>query len=237
MKEFLKSYKYVILSVVLCLLLVFTNGLSIKQCNRYKDINNNNIVALTDTIKYYKTKNNEIYVSKTLLEGNLKTLELANDSLYNVIKEMKLKNPTSIVNVSTTIDNKEKDTIWVIDNNNVTVNPRLSHNFDFSNKYRELTGNVFLEDSILGLNIKKDKVFLNYTMAIEDNKVYIKSDNPYIQYNNIQGLTITQPKRRKATLVFGPSINVGYDFNSKETKTTLGLSLTYGIDLINLIKK
>ena len=85
LKEFMKKYKNIIILVLISVVLLFTNGLAVKQCNSYKDMNNNNIVALTDTIQYYKTKSNELYVSKTLLLGDMKTLKLANDSLYNVI--------------------------------------------------------------------------------------------------------------------------------------------------------
>ena len=62
------------------------NIFAIRSCLDNKELNKNNIIALTDSIKYYKTKTGEIVASKTLLEGDLKTLKIVNDSLYNVIK-------------------------------------------------------------------------------------------------------------------------------------------------------
>ena len=240
-KSYFNKYKYNILIILISIGLIFTNIVAIRQCNSYKNQNNNNIDALTDTIKYYKTKTNELYVSKTLLTGDLKTLQVANDSLYRVIKEMKIKNPTSVVYVDATIDNSPKDTAWTIDKPKTDfemVYPSLSKNFSFIDKYRELTGNISLNDSILSLNIEKDKVFLDYTLAIENNQVFVKSNNPYVKYNMIQGITLPENKKsRVATLVFGPSVNIGYDFNTKKVNPTIGLSLTYGIDLLNLIKK
>ena len=239
-KSYLSKYKYTLITVLVCIVLLLSNGWSIRQCSKYKDLNNNNIVALTDTIKYYKTKTNEIYVSKTLLEGDMQTLKLANDSLYNVVKEMelKLKNVSTVVYVNSTVDNGKKDTTWTIEkSDSQIVYPNLYKEFEFKNPFRELTGNIFLKDSILGLNIDRDKVFLDYTMAIENNKVYLKSNNPYIQYNKIQGITIPQPKKKITGLVIGPSFNIGYDFRDREITPTIGISITYGIDLFNLFRK
>ena len=240
LKEYMKKYKNIIILVLISIVLLFTNGLAVKQCNSYKDMNNNNIVALTDTIQYYKTKSNELYISKTLLLGDMKTLKLANDSLYNVIKEMKVKNASTVIHVDATIDNESKDTTWTIDKPKPEiVYPRLSRYFEFKDPYRELSGRVFLEDSLLGLNIAKDKVYLDYVIAVENNKVFIKSNNPYVQYNEIQGLTLPENvnKKRFATLVIGPSLGISYDFKEKQIAPTLGFSVTYGIDILNLFKK
>lgn len=242
-KSYFDKYKYTVILLLLSIVLIFTNCLAIRQCNSYKDINNNNIVALTDSIHHYKTKTGELYVSKTLLMGDLKTLQLANDSLYNVIKDMKLKDVQSVVHFNTTVDNAPKDTTWNIDKTEPTdgyqiTYPMLDKSFAFVDKYRELTGNVFLNDTILGLNIVKDKVFLDYTVAIENNKVFIKSNNPYVQYNEIQGLTLPQPKKEGwMKLVIGPSINYAYDFKEKRFAPSVGVSVTYGFNLSKLIKK
>ena len=216
---------------------------SIRSCQDYKDINNNNVVALTDSIKYYKTKYGEVYVSKTLLEGDLSTLKIVNDSLYQTIKDMKLSNPTSVVYIDNTIDNGAKDTSWVIPpipssgDSIIAVYPMITRNFEFNNKFRELEGDVTIKDTTLSLNINKDKVFVDYTLAIEDNKVYVKSNNPYVQYNKIQGIELPKPKKRWTTVVIGPSISYGYDFNSRKFGPSVNISLTYGIDLGNLFRK
>ena len=240
MKSYWNKHKYTIMLLLLSVVLVCTNLFAIRQCNSYKDQNNNNIVALTDSIHYYKTKTNELYVSKTLLMGDLKTLQLANDSLYNVIKEMKLKEATTVVHFNNTVENEPKDTTWTIDKptgDGTITYPRLDKSFAFVDQYRELTGNVFLNDSILGLNIDKDKVFLDYVLAIENNKVYIKSNNPYVKYNEIEGLIIPQPKKKWFTLVVGPSFNYAYDFNNKKFGPSIGISVVYGLDLSRFINK
>ena len=240
-KTYVKKYLVRILVILGFLLMMIITLSTIRTCKDYKDRNNNNVVALTDSIKYYKTKYGEVYVSKTLLEGDLNTLKIVNDSLYNTIKDMKLKKPTSIVYVDNTIDNGGKDTSWVIpqipSQKDSVIYPMITKNFEFNNKFRELEGNVTLKDTLMNLNIIKDKVFVDYTLAIENNKVYVKSNNPYVQYNKIQGIQLPQPKRRLTTLVVGPSINYSYDLNNKKFGPSLGLSITYGLDIISLFKK
>ena len=233
-----KSYKYMFILGLVSFLLLISNLFAIRQCSNNVRKNNNNIVALTDSIKYHKTKANELYVSKTLLEGDLNTLKIANDSLYNVIKDMKeIKHPSSVVYINQTVDNGKKDTTWIIEKDTLVRYPILTKEFSFDNQFRALNGNVFLQDSILGLNINNDKVFMDYTIAIEKNQVFVKSNNPYIQFNKIQGITIPEPRRRLTSLVIGPSVGYGYDLQEKRFAPSINLSVTYGINLINLLKR
>jgi len=240
-KTYIKKYLIRILVILGFLLMIGIAFDAIRSCQDYKDRNNNNVVALTDSIKYYKTKYGEVYVSKTLLEGDLNTLKIVNDSLYNTIKDMKLNKPTTIVYIDNTIDNGAKDTSWTIPQIPSQIDsvfyPMITKKFDFNNKYRELEGKVTIKDSTMNLNIEKDKVFVDYTLAVENNKVYVKSNNPYVQYNKIQGIELPKPKKRWTTVVIGPSISYGYDFNGKCFGPSINLSLTYGLDLGNIFKK
>ena len=240
-KTYIKKYLIRILVILGFLLMIGITFDAIRSCQDYKDRNNNNVVALTDSIKYYKTKYGEVYVSKTLLEGDLNTLKIVNDSLYNTIKDMKLNKPTTIVYIDNTIDNGAKDTSWTIPQIPSQIDsvfyPMITKKFDFNNKYRELEGKVTIKDSTMNLNIEKDKVFLDYTLAVENNKVYVKSNNPYVQYNKIQGIELPKPKKRWTTVVIGPSISYGYDFNGKCFGPSINLSLTYGLDLGSIFKK
>ena len=235
--ELFGKYKPVIILGLVSVILLISLVFSIRSCNEYKNMNNNNIVALTDSIRHYKTKNNELYVSKTLLLGDLSTLKLVNDSLVNVVKEMGIKNPAQVIYIDNTIDAGEKETTWVVKPEISEVYPNLEKKFAFNDKYRELEGTVSLKDSLLGLNIEKDKVFFDYTLAVEGTTVYVKSNNPYVQYNKIQGITIKDYKKQKTSLVIGPSITYGYDLPNKKFAPTIGVSATWGLNISNLLKK
>ena len=174
----------------------------------------------TDSIKYYQGKNGELVAEKTLLLGDMNTLELANKELADKIEDMKIHKPQQVVYYETIIENEVHDTVWVVEENDTTI----KKDFDFSDQWRILNGFVKLEDKNLSLSIAEDKVLVNYTLAIKDNKVYISSDNPYVKYNEIQGLTLPKTKKN-FSLGIGPTIFYGYDFQHRNFGPFVGVSL------------
>lgn len=230
MINFLKTYKTNFILGLLLVLSILLNGYVIKSCSDTKSQLNNNIIALTDSIKYHKTKTGEVYVSKTLLDGDLSTLKLVNDSLAQVIKDMRISDPSSVVYINNIIENEVHDTTWIakID----TLHPSVQKDFAFNNEFRVLEGNVSYADSTLGLHINKDLIYFDYIMAIENNKVYLKSNNPYVKFNEVQGITIPKAKP-KWSLGIGPHIGYGYDFVAKKSNPYVGIGINLNYNLIN----
>ena len=208
MKEFtawLKKYATIlILGVLLVASVIFGINQYMDKKN-WKKINDNNITALTDSVHFYKSKSGDLVAEKTLLLGDMNTLKLANKELADQIEDMKLHNPQQVVYVETEIINDVHDTVWVVE----SLDSIVKKDFNFDNEWRVLNGFVMLDDKDLSLSIENDKVLVNYTLAIKDNKVYVMSDNPYVKYNEIQGITL--PKTRKNFSVgIGPAISYGW---------------------------
>lgn len=221
--EFLKSIKIHLIYASIIILLLFLLGVSVKSCQENKQSCNNNITALTDSISYYKSKNGELIASKTLLEGDFSLLEKTNSKLADELKSMKVTDPEQVVKIVTKYVQLPSDTVWVVDSTDINITKQ----FDFTDKYRSLAGNIYLKDDMLGLNINKDEVYANYTLAIKDNKAYVTSDNPYIKISDIQGITLPTPKTKHFYL--GPSINFGYDPIQKKPTFNIGVSVGYGL--------
>lgn len=223
MKELFAWMKKYSVSIVLGILLIASVIFGINQFmdkRNWKRINDNNITALTDSVKFYKGKNGELVAEKTLLLGDMNTLELANKELADKIEDMKLHKPQQVVYIETEILNEVHDTIWVIEENDTIIKKE----FNFDNKWRMLNGFVQLKDKDLSLSIQEDKVLVNYVLAIKDNKVYLTSDNPYVKYNEIQGITL--PKTRKNFSVgIGPSISYGWWPGMEKPSPFFGVSL------------
>lgn len=208
MKEltaWLKKYATIlILGVLLVASVIFGINQYMDKRN-WKKINDNNITALTDSVHFYKSKSGDLVAEKTLLLGDMNTLKLANKELADQIEDMKLYNPQQVVYVETEIINDVHDTVWVVE----SLDSIVKKDFNFDNEWRVLNGFVMLDDKDLSLSIENDKVLVNYTLAIKDNKVYVMSDNPYVKYNEIQGITL--PKTRKNFSVgIGPAISYGW---------------------------
>ena len=225
--EFLKSIKTHLIYISIIILLLFGLSISIKSCQQNKHLYDNNITALVDSISYYKAKNGKLVVSKSLLEGDISLLKKTNLELKNELNSMKVKNPEQVVKIVTEYINTPSDTVWVIDSIIDFKDVNITKQFDFTDDYRSLVGDVYLKDDILGLNINKDEVYANYTLAIKENKVYITTNNPYIKISDIQGITIPTPKTKHFYL--GPSINFGYDPIQNKPTFNLGVSIGYGL--------
>ena len=195
----------------------------VRQCSNNADIKEqmqHNIEALTDSVKHYRTISGDIATEKAILIGDIDLLKHTNDSLYRKVKELGIKKPDQVVYITNEIIREKRDTAWKV------RTPEMSKTFDFSDKWRDLAGNVTLKDSILGLSINKDIVRMDYTMGIKDGRVYISSSNPYVKFNEIQGITI--PKTKQKHWHIGPTIGAGIGTDGV-IRPNIGLSLTYSI--------
>lgn len=213
----------ILLIIILFILVLF----SVQQCSHYKNEYKNNIEALTDTIEYYKAKNGNLVATIHGYESNLKTLKILNEDLYKQIDNLKIKNKVKdILYINTDIVHELHDTTYTIQYD--TIYKGFYHTFNFTDRYRELTGNIKYNNDSLNMNIDKDIVHLDYTIAVDkNNKIYVTSDNPYIRYNEIQGFTI--PKKRTKRFGIGPTINYGYDIKNNNQSISIGIGINYNL--------
>ena len=188
-----------------------------------------NTQALQDTVKIYKGKNGDLVAEKTILIGQYNDLKHLYDDLDEKVKNMKVRNPDQVVYVETEVINEVHDTTFIIDRSL----PSLRKDFDFSNKYRQLAGFMELKDDNLGLNITQDRTLVDYTLAIKDGRVYLSSSNPYVQYNEIQGITIPAPKKPKFSIGIGPQLGAGFDLINKTPGIYAGVGISANFNIIS----
>ena len=222
---FVRNHKRILIEVFSVVAFFVFMTLSINKCTYYKNVNDKNIIALTDSVKYYKGKYGNEVAKKTMIETDCKNLQIINDSLYRMIQSMQVKKPDIVIGGSTLIDNGKHDTVYIPTVTEIT-SKNIYRKFDFSNQYRELTGNVSYTNDTLGLYIENDIMQFKYALAIKDNVVYMTSDNPYVKFNSITGLTI--PKQKKENKFgIGPSVFGGY--SNKGFVYGIGIGLQYNL--------
>lgn len=221
--SFVRNHKRILIEVFSVVAFFVFITLSINKCTYYKNVNDKNIIALTDSVKYYKGKYGNEVAKKTMIETDCKNLQNINDSLYRMIQSMQVKKPDIAIGGSTSIDNGNHDTVYIPTATEIT-SKNIYRKFDFSNQYRELTGNVSYTNDTLGLHIEKDKIQFKYALAVKDNAVYMTSDNPYVKFNSITGLTIPKQKKEKKFGI-GPSVFSGY--SNKGFVYGIGIGLQY----------
>lgn len=220
---FVRNHKRILIEVFSVVAFFVFITLSINKCTYYKNVNDKNIIALTDSVNYYKGKYGNEVAKKTMIETDCKNLQIINDSLYRMIQSMQVKKPDMVIGGSTSIDNGKHDTVYIPTVTEIT-SKNIYRKFDFSNKYRELTGNVSYTNDTLGLYIEKDIMQFKYALAVKDNVVYMTSDNPYVKFNSITGLTIPKQKKEKKFGI-GPSVFGGY--SNKGFVYGIGIGLQY----------
>ena len=222
---FVRNHKRIFIEVFSVVAFFVFITLSINKCTYYKNVNDKNIIALTDSVNYYKGKYGNEVAKKTMIETDCKNLQIINDSLYRMIQSMQVKKPDIVIGGSTSIDNGKHDTVWVPTVTEIT-SKNIYRKFDFSNQYRELTGNVSYTNDTLGLYIEKDIMQFKYALAVKDNVVYMTSDNPYVKFNSITGLKIPKQKKEKKFGI-GPSVFGGY--SNKGFVYGIGIGLQYNL--------
>ena len=220
---FVRNHKRIFIEVFSVVAFFVFITLSINKCTYYKNVNDKNIIALTDSVNYYIGKYGNEVAKKTMIETDCKNLQIINDSLYRMIQSMQVKKPDIVIGGSTLIDNGKHDTVYIPTVTEIT-SKNIYRKFDFSNQYRELTGNVSYTNDTLGLYIEKDIMQFKYALAVKDNVVYMTSDNPYVKFNSITGLTIPKQKKEKKFGI-GPSVFGGY--SNKGFVYGIGIGLQY----------
>lgn len=222
---FVRNHKRILIEVFSVVAFFVFITWSINKCTYYKNVNDKNIIALTDSVNYYKGKYGNEVAKKTMIETDCKNLQIINDSLYRMIQSMQVKKPDIVIGGSTSIDNGKHDTVYIPTVTEIT-SKNIYRKFDFSNQYRELTGNVSYTNDTLGLYIEKDRMQFKYALAVKDNVVYMTSDNPYVKFNSITGLTIPKQKKEKKFGI-GPSVFGGY--SNKGFVYGIGIGLQYNL--------
>ena len=227
------KYKIHIIYILIIFLLCTILSSSIKRCSNVSNEYKHNIEALNDTIKYYQDKNGNLVATKLAFESDINTLKILNKSLYNQIDSLKIKknNVSQIVYVSGTIQNPKQDTTYIVMHD--TISNGFTKDFNFNNQYRELEGNVSYNNDSLGINILKDLTYFDYAVVMsKDNKIYIKSTNPYVRYNEISGFTLTKEKTKYWSL--DAFANYNYSPNKNFNYLDIGLSINFNIKNISI---
>ena len=236
MKDFIKDLwqnnKKDIFQVLIMIILFIWALLSMQRCSAMKlnyETSQNNIVALTDSIEYYESKTGELVAQKTMLTGEIKDLKESHskelNSLYNDLNSMKRTNAQLAAQINGLINNPPKDTVWKYDT--IKFEKSLVQPFDFSNKWRTLSGNITLDGNTMGLNIKEAKVFFNYTAAVADGRIYIKSDNPYVKYDYVTAIQEQQKKPKRWNIGF--QVGLGFQYGMINRVVDVGPYIGVGV--------
>lgn len=221
-----KTMKRIITAIVVVILCIILGRLIISRYDARKEYYDN-ISALTDSLKVYKTKSGALAAEKTLYVGRYSDLKRINDSLYAAVEDMGVKKPNAVVGTIVRVINPQRDTVWHYEKTIEDDTTTYRNMFDFSDKWRILQGSVSYNKDSMRMHVDKDAVNFKYALAIKDNKVYMKSDNPYVKFDDATGLVIPKPKKKHWGI--GPTISYGYDAINNRMSANIGIGIHYNI--------
>lgn len=169
----------------------------------YKRVSNDyqdTITEQVDTISSYKNKVGEMYSQIGTYISDIEKLKKINSDLYSEVKNLK-DNPIIITKIETVTEIKE---IHVTDTLHKYDDFMYKFPFRYSDQYAVISGECNFDTSELIGSASFDKISFpnNITLSlIESNKGQLsfiaKSDNPYCQINNMNGVVIS-PEDSKA---------------------------------------
>ena len=215
------GFKKDIIYIALIIVMVCWAITSMRSCTNQLQENDrleHNIEALSIEAEQYKGKNGELIEKQQILLGDMNTLRIANEDLYKRLKSLEIKNAEQALRIEGLINNPKRDTVWHINNDTIYIdrNINITKSFEFKDNYRLLSGNVFISEGNLGLNINNDITKFDYTAAFKDGQLYITSDNPYVQYNSITGIQVPKQKKKRWTVGLYGGFGIHYDMPSKK---------------------
>ncbi len=194
-----------------------------------------NLVALQDSVKKFKDINaymKSIYaIRESELEKLLNISKEENNSLKN---ELKSKiNYISKLESAISVDSIRVDSIYVIKGDtNITAN------FNYNDNWLKFGGGFKLSHTppnynIYNFSIKDIELPLPLTIGLtSDKKMFIKTDNPYLNITNIIGADIIENQiKHKVTprWTHGIGVGVGFQYGIINKKVDFGPGLSYSI--------
>lgn len=250
--EQIKKYSNIILIAAVVILIL----LNIRSCNNITGIENTNkqnITALTDSIRVYKTKNGKLIYEKAAYISENGSLKDLNKDLADELKYLK-DNPIVIIKTKIVIKHDTvkvpiyptKPGVWKdgIFTQNFSWN--LSKEFNKDN-YRKLSGNF---DAMVDTNyrlstselqITQDEFGMSFTTGLTENKdglleINVSSDYPGFKPTSIEGALIDPKKSDVLKKYFPPKrwalgVYCGYGLYFDPTNMRVGSGVQLGVGL------
>lgn len=217
-----------------------------------------NIAALTDSLRVYKTKNGELVYEKSSLLTSTKELKQLNNELAEEVKYLKdnpiviIKWKTKIVHDTVYLPVVVGEAYWNEDSTIKTVPFTWKYDTVYiENNYRKLAGQYLVQvDTLLNVVTKSfiistDEIGMSFTTGLTESKdgnleIFIKTPYPGFKPVDVDGALI-DPRESDVIKKFfppkrwsiGPYIGYGFYFDPVKGKAgsgiNAGISVSYGI--------
>lgn len=238
---------------ILTAIIIILGCLLVNQCNKNSSLNDeidrqqNNILAITDTLKNYKDE-----LGRSVAERH--AYQLTQEELRDTLNMVKKKN-TDVVSYTnatlgvrdtiyqtTYIDRTTRDTLY-LDNGNILV----AKTDTFGKSSRDIKIDIpYTVDSQLHtgdatINLNQNifvESWIEKNSKTKETMVYLRSDYPNVKFNSGMGIVATTSpsyeksfrKTKGIGINIGPQVGVSYDMKNKKIVPTIGIGIGIGFN-------
>lgn len=200
------------------------------------DINrlDQNLKASKSQIEQLELKNGDLISSRDLYIAKESELTSILDITKQEVKDLKKKLGSSLTYISDIQSKIEFDTIEVIKDSIIYISPNsIKNKFEYTNEWVDIGGEsiVDLKDSVSQTSINKLDINVPLRTGLTDNyKIFIQSDNPYINFTSIEGAVLDKSKlNKKQRWSHGIHFGVGVQYGILNKQFDIGPQLGYSL--------
>ena len=200
------------LIVILAIALGIFIFLYVKNRNA-RNIAEHNLEALNDTVTSLRLSNGELLAYKNSLILENQELEQYLNISRKEVRELEKKLKADLLYISTLETKIKMDSLHMKDSTSTEDSVTYRYNFREENDYYKLAGYTEVDSAHNAETVITDnEMDLNLKIGLDENwKIFVTTDNPYIQFGEIQGALLDKETylKQKHKTRFGISIQAG----------------------------
>ena len=200
------------------------------------DINrlDQNLKASKSQIEQLELKNGDLISSRDLYIAKESELTSILDITKQEVKDLKKKLGSSLTYISDIQSRVEFDTIFAVKDSIIYITPQtIKNNFKYGDEWVDLRGESLmnLSDNTSQTTINKLSINVPLRTGITDNyKIFIQSDNPYVDFTSIEGAVLDKSMiNKKQRWAHGISFGVGVQYGIINKRFDIGPQIGYSL--------
>lgn len=205
-----KIKKYVVIMVIEALILGGVGLFFYQNQQRQLDRANQNLIAMSDTVKEVRLKNGELLFEKSAWILKEKELSSVLDITDKELKDLKKKLGSSLEYIAFLEGSVHVDTVVTVRDSLIYINGTERYLFELKEPYIGISG--YHEGNQTTFSQIEVPVPLMVGLS-EDYKIFVSSSNPYVRFDGIQGAVLNKSALvRKPRFSWGIQIGVGGNY-------------------------
>jgi hypothetical protein len=214
--------KSIISLIVEAVLFIGIISFGYKVMNGKLETSEQNLIAYKGQVEQLELKNGDLITTRDSYLLDKKNLEEALNVSKSEVKELEKKLNSSLAYIANMESQVRIDTVTIVKDSIIYDEGDIAQiHFDYDDDWFGVKGTTDLTGPEITTSLYDIKMYVPIQWGMTDNyKIFVKSDNPYVSFTNLDGAVIDGskliPKQRKFGLSIQGGFGVNYDLISKQ---------------------